>query len=1013
MVIRTNLSARTATAYNTVNRGLASKSIEKISSGYRINRAADDAAGLGITEKMATQIREAEVVERNIQEGLSVTQTADGALQEVTNILQRVRELSVQASNGTFDSTNDRPALQKEIDSLFEEVSRITKTADYNNINLFDGEIRKIVTDTTIQIPPTIWGNLDFINETDFKNAVPAKAATTTLDLVGITQASDLLGKSFTFNDVNNRVANYYFCDDATVASAPAGYTLINIENDIATPGFAGVSSAFSLIGRLGHVNYNKYASVSVVDGTPMQAVFKHDLRELQVSLTNPPYNNVVVGGNGEWGNTASITTPPAGDTLLPIDSANNQFTWNNDKEATVSFPMTGSVAGGFSNLKENTLTIGNFEVNFGPGTNSGNNIYVPESACTTEDTIKAYLIGLGSVTSGDRTLEFAADGTDNIKFTLKDSTNSLKGTRMRVYEKTKELTPGSTVYEDPASKSNASLVNTVPGTNEKNAEYELTIPDLVHNSAFTFRDTDGRSFDFYIYDSDQTKVPGKTPSLNYYTFFDMKGKTKADLEAAIKAKMGSYLNVSSDGNKIKFTYPTNKKHTITIGGGGEEALYSVPGTWTQPVFSSYQYFTLDKRTLDIDFDTYFAGGTLDIEALAETGFKLNGTIYKFVTAASPAGSGQTAIDISSATTIDDIKTALARTGYDISNTGNKITLTDKNRPQTNVDTTSFVDGIEGVKPLFALTGGVSKLSGGTNTGSNEAVIDFSGIKTAEDIDSLRNKGFRLRCATCPGEFINVLFVGKSTPPTKVPEFFEKEEPAGSGNIVKIKNIIIRTDEVDDPTKFAAEIVRQATLVDPVTNEAALDHFTGMRIDPTDPSKLIAFDKRIGDLTDPNPPGAQQIGKIESGIEADFVVETSFYEEIIDSKIDIYVGSFEKHQYIDIPLKALGLEQLNLLNASVEDVPKANELLSRVTTAVNIISSARGDIGAAENRLEHCGTVVSNTKLNLIAASAQIKDLDMAKEMVTLTKHNIMSESSSAMLAQANTNQQSVLSLLK
>lgn len=1008
MEIRTNLSARTATAFNKVNRGLASKSIEKLSSGYRINKAADDAAGLGISEKMAMQIREAEVVDMNIKHGLSVTQTADGELQQVTNILQRVRELSVQASNGTFDATNDRAALQKEIDSLFSEVSRITKTANYNNIKLFDGEIRRIISDTTIKIPPTIWGNLDFIEATDFKNAVPAKKASTTLDLVGVTNASDLLGKSFVHNDINNNPRYYYFCDNATQSSTPSGYTYINIQTELGTPGFTGVRTAFNKVG-----NSMTYASATAIDGTPMQVKFENDLFALQVSLTDPSYNNVVPSGNGVLGNGSSITSAPAGNTLLPVDSLNNQFVWHNDKEATVSFPMTGNVKGGFTNLKENTLSIGNFVVHFGTGTNSGNDIYVPESNCNTVDDIKAYLIGLNSVTSGNRTLEFTAEGADNIKFTLKDSATSLKQTNVRVFETTKQLTSDKTEYEDAASKANATLTTTVPGTNEKNAEYELTIPDLVHNSSFTFSDSINGGFSIYIYDSSQTKVPNKTPSASGYILFDMKDKTKADLETAIKAKMGSYLNVSSDGAKIKFTYPTNRVHTISIGGGGNRASYTVSGTRTQPVFSSSRYFTLDPMSIDIDFDNYFTGGVFDKEALAKTGFKLRDSIYKFTTATSPADSGQTAIDISNVTDIDGLKVALAKTGFNITNTANLVTLTYKTRPQSSHAALSFTDGIKGVEPLFTLPGGISKFTGGTNTGSNEAIIDFGEIKTDEDIDKLRNTGFRVRCATCPGEFINVLFVGKSTPPTKVPEFFEKEEPPGSGTIVKIKNIVIRTDEVTDPTKFASEIVRQATAIDPATGKAALDHFTGMRVDPQDPTKLIAFDKRIGDLTDPNPPNAQQIGKIETGVEADFRVETSFYEEIIDSKIDIYVGSFDRHQYIGIPLKALGLEQLNLLNASVEDVPKANELLNRVTNAVNMISAARGDIGAAENRLEHCSTVVENTKLNLIAASAQIKDVDMAKEMVTLTKYNILTESSQAMLAQANTNQQSVLALLK
>ncbi|MGR3765852.1 flagellin Hag [Rossellomorea sp. NS-SX7] len=111
------------------------KSMEKLSSGLRINRAGDDAAGLAISEKMRGQVRGLEQASRNAQDGISLIQTAEGALNETHDILQRMRELAVQASNDTNTST-DRGELQKELDQLVDEIDRIAGTTEFNTQNL-------------------------------------------------------------------------------------------------------------------------------------------------------------------------------------------------------------------------------------------------------------------------------------------------------------------------------------------------------------------------------------------------------------------------------------------------------------------------------------------------------------------------------------------------------------------------------------------------------------------------------------------------------------------------------------------------------------------------------------------------------------------------------------------------------------------------------------------------------------------------------------------------------------
>ena len=138
MVVQHNLSAmNTSRQMNSVSSAM-SKSTEKLSSGYKINRAADDAAGLSISEKMRSQIRGLNKASSNAEDGISLIQVAEGALNETHSILQRMNELATQAANDTNTST-DRNALQQEMDQLTSEIDRIRSTTQFNSMNLLDG----------------------------------------------------------------------------------------------------------------------------------------------------------------------------------------------------------------------------------------------------------------------------------------------------------------------------------------------------------------------------------------------------------------------------------------------------------------------------------------------------------------------------------------------------------------------------------------------------------------------------------------------------------------------------------------------------------------------------------------------------------------------------------------------------------------------------------------------------------------------------------------------------------
>ena len=139
MVVQHNLQAMNANRMLGVTTGQQAKSSEKLSSGYRINRAADDAAGLTISEKMRKQIKGLDQASTNAQDGVSAVQTAEGALTEVHSMLQRMNQLAVQSANGT-NSQTDRDAIQAEIDQLTTEIDRVSETTKFNETYLLKGD---------------------------------------------------------------------------------------------------------------------------------------------------------------------------------------------------------------------------------------------------------------------------------------------------------------------------------------------------------------------------------------------------------------------------------------------------------------------------------------------------------------------------------------------------------------------------------------------------------------------------------------------------------------------------------------------------------------------------------------------------------------------------------------------------------------------------------------------------------------------------------------------------------
>ena len=197
MRIQHNIMAMNAYRNYTNNVSAMKKNLERLSSGYKINRAGDDAAGLAISEKMRAQITGLETAQKNAKDGISLVQTAEGALTEVHDMLNRMVELASMSANGTYDNTTDRAQLQKEINQLRDEINRIADSSNFNGIQLLDGSM-----DSTGKI--TLSGMKDVATATNTQDAYLKFATVTDGQLVSKAPAAGLYSIDFKSLELTN-----------------------------------------------------------------------------------------------------------------------------------------------------------------------------------------------------------------------------------------------------------------------------------------------------------------------------------------------------------------------------------------------------------------------------------------------------------------------------------------------------------------------------------------------------------------------------------------------------------------------------------------------------------------------------------------------------------------------------------------------------------------------------------------------------------------------------------------
>ena len=285
MRIQHNIMAMNAYRNYANNTSALSKNLEKLSSGYKINRAGDDAAGLAISEKMRAQITGLDKAQDNAKDGISLVQTAEGALTEVHDMLNRMYELAEQSANGTFEDATDRTQLQKEVNQLRSEINRISDSANFNGIKLLDGKMAGY-TDATNTAVKVTKGSAGAAMKVEFDLAGFAVGSKVSAD--GGMMSVSLGGKSYDVKVTAGMTAKDF--GDALIAA-------INVDKP--TGATAGAFTATDVNGKitLTAANNSADAGAEAVFGTSFTTSAKEGVGGLvlQIGDTSDSWNQLYV----------------------------------------------------------------------------------------------------------------------------------------------------------------------------------------------------------------------------------------------------------------------------------------------------------------------------------------------------------------------------------------------------------------------------------------------------------------------------------------------------------------------------------------------------------------------------------------------------------------------------------------------------------------------------------------------------------------------------------------------
>ncbi len=925
MVIQHNLQAMNTNRMLGKVTSSLSKSTEKLSSGYRINRAADDAAGLAISEKMRAQVRGLNRASANAQDGISLVQTAEGALSESQDILQRMRELSVQAANET-NKDEDRENIQLEINQLTDELNRIGNTTEFNTKKLLQGNTTKATTSasdiTTLQegVKADTIGNVSKLLEKIESKKAETSTATLTAGSAGTTGSATAITTK-----------------TEAEASAKAATKLLGLEFEAATTGTAGNSYSIEL-------NSLGQGSASVVD----TADFTNG--KLTISLSEETLNSITTVSdlNSKVGELLASTTKASNNGIAgAITAITVKVPEGQDSSTDISSDLKDLVSG----------TSGSEKANFSGGTAGKAGVYsfkLEDAFSETGDSITI----AGYTFTAEAGAAAAAAANDN-KFrlgtnvTIIDLSTQAKDIAAELQSK---LGTGATVT---AALDGTITINEVAGSEGKlKLDSTVTTKGNGNDETLTIKDEFGQNLQVKLVQAvddnlavSYTAATGTdtTGTITIALANSTASKNSADaIQTALRSMTDAGL--ATDGVNVS-------KISVTGNAGWIE------GTTGASVNTSWSTMTggvkAQQGVYEFNLTTMMrAGETLTI----------GGETFTAVASDADASKGQFNVGTDIASQLNNIQNAFNNNAvlkkYDMTIDGSKVILTEQTASGKNL------------------------AAKGVIVSANDTMGSYS-----VDVANLLTDGASI---TIDGEQIAVSSKNEHVGYDNGTAFKEAKTVAEQTQI--LKDAINKNKVLSE--KYTASVGDDGKLVLTQKNASA----EGPEVSTISSTKgNFELKLQIG-------ANAGQSMTIEIGDNRALALGISGD----GSSTTIKASDGNVASYTTITNVNNGSDNENIEFAlDISSSEKASAATSVIDDALNNISKQRAVLGAAQNRLEHTISNLDNTSENLSSAESAIRDTDMAKEMVSYSKNNILSQAAQSMLAQANQSNQGVLSLLR
>ena len=1004
--INTNVGALTAHKNMLEQSSKMEDAMTRLSSGLRINSAADDAAGSAIASKMESQVRSLGVAIRNSYDAISMTQTAEGALGEMENILQRVRELSVQAGNSTLSAV-DRSMIQSEVDALLKEVDAIAGDTNFNGVNLLSGANASVNFQIGINADDSLEVNLQ-------------KSDTQALGLSGSKGVSTLTSERISKTN--------YAATGASLAKA-----------DVKINGFDALSTAFST-----NLSSNSNAAKAIADAINLQTGVH--------GATADAFNTLTSVAKGPFAQTSTFTIN--GDTVALatsysklVENINEAVSGivaalNSDNTITLSNKTGSEIV-----IAEGSGTTGAADVGFTAGTytgmislenNDGSKVRIEAG-----NSVNGYANGLGTIADVNA-LGFNESSDGNVLESAVVSGAAIVADELSINDVLVGPSDNGTAFSIAKAINQKTAEHGVTANAKTQAELRLNTTSIPSQMSINGNN---------VILSTAVDVSGVVSAINTANIGDIRATANSDGKLVLTSESGVDIKVSHNTSSdfiesYKDINGTESHYGIQKGIQDRDyvvtaATINTSATLTAAVQANTNLnsFVTITETAGANAQTgvtYTIVGTdMNGNALTETltGPAISQTVvgtnvFKTITSVSTDGTTTGAVSVGLMKTSTDVDSLVTST--DIGAAG-EYTLNGALANNTDLDAfIMFTSTANLATGTFTVTGtdrfgnAISESLAGGNTVPKQTTKRFGSVTsisadrdvgvvtigTTRNFAALQGTG-----ATSTEETLGVSGLMTSADPGGAGALTLNgalKDYTDLGAVVNIHNTGA-TDESDMTfTIVGTDMNGQAqteTIVGASSNAAPA---TGTKIFKTISSASISGD---GDAISIGLTSVYDSFNVRGNLSLSTDKNSTIKIDTVaaDNVTAMTAGSGG----VETSLQKIGLQKqgqsFEVTGAGLDMLTEAGALksLADIDAAITQVSSFRASFGAVENRIDAAINNLNTLKLNTEASQARIQDADFAAETSRMTKAQILSQAATSMLAQANASKQNLLALLQ